>query len=190
MTAALVLLVLLVLWTVASRNRFVRQTELVQESWRQVGLEERRRAELVPDLVDTVRAGGTGSPDLMADLLARLTDTEDRLAAARRLHAGNVRALNTRVAAFPSCLVARAFGVEWAAYQDETAEDEPSVLGEPAGLEQLERDRQHRDADDDQGEHLEVVADERHVAQVVAQQRDAGAPQHAADDVPAEELER
>lgn len=185
MTAVLVLLALLAAWAVVSRNRFVRQTELVQESWRQVGLEERRRAELVPDLVDTVRAGGTGH----AELLARLTDTEDRLAAARRLHAGNVRALNTRVAAFPSSLVARAFRVEWAAYDDEEA-DEPSAPGGAPGLEQLDGDRQHRDADDDQREHLEVVADERHVAQVVAEQRHAGAPQHAADDVPAEELER
>ena len=168
MTAAVVLLVLLALWTVASRNRFVRQTELVQESWRQVGLEERRRAELVPDLVDTVRAGGTGH----AELVARLADTEDRVAAARRLHAGNVRALNTRVAAFPSSLVARAFGVEWAAY-----DDEPSALGGAPGLDQLDRDRQHRDADDDQREHLEVVADEGHVAQVVAEQRHAGAPE-------------
>ena len=181
MTLALVLLVLLAVWTAASRNRFVRQTELVQESWRQVGLEERRRRELVPDLVDTVRAGGTGH----AELLARLTDTEDRLAAARRLHAGNVRALNTRVAAFPSSLVARAFGFEWAAY-----EEEGSALGRAPGLEQLEADRQHADADHDEREDLEVVADERHVAQVVAQQRDAGAPEHAADDVPAEELER
>ena len=181
MTLALVLLVLLALWTVASRNRFVRQTELVQESWRQVGLEERRRTQLVPDLVDTVRIGGTGH----VELLGRLADTEDRLAAARRLHAGNVRALNTRAATFPSSLVASAFGFEWAAY-----EDEPSALGGAPGLEQLEGDRQHADADHDQGEHLEVVADERDVAQVVAQQRDAGAPQHAADDVPAEELER
>jgi len=186
-TLALVLLALLALWAVASRNRFVRQTELVQESWRQVGLEERRRAELVPDLVDTVRAGGTGH----TELLGRLTDTEDRLAAARRLHAGNVRALNTRVATFPSSVVARVCGVEWAAYAEEgTAGQEPSALGGAPGLEQLERDRQDRDGDDDEREHLEVVADERDVAEVVAQQRHAGAPEHAADGVPAEELER
>ena len=181
MTPALVLLVLLAVWAVTSRNRFVRQTELVQESWRQVGLEQRRRDGLVPDLVDTVRAGGTGH----VELLGRLADTEDRLAAARRLHAGNVRALNTRVAAFPSSVVARACGFEWAAY-----EEEGSAPGGAAGLEQLEGDRQHRDADDDEREDLEVVADERDVAQVVAQQRHPRAPQHAADDVPAEELER
>lgn len=186
MTLALVLLLLLVAWAATSRNRFVRQTELVQESWRQVGLEQRRRAELVPDLVDTVRAGGTGHVELMA----RLADTEDRLAAARRLHAGNVRALNTRVAAFPSSLVARACGFEWAAYDDETADDEESAAGGATGLEQLEGDGQHRDAHHDEREDLQVVADERHVAQVVAQQGHAGAPEHPADDVPAQELER
>lgn len=181
MTLALVLLLLLLAWAATSRNRFVRQTELVQESWRQVGLEERRRAELVPDLVDTVRAGGTGHVELMA----RLADTEDRLAAARRLHAGNVRALNTRVAAFPSSLVARACGYEWAAY-----DEEGSAAGGAPGLEQLERDREHRDAHHDEREDLQVVADERHAAEVVAQQGHAGAPEHPTDDVPAQELER
>ena len=35
---------------------------------------------------------------------------EDRIAAGRRFYNGNVRALNTRVEAFPSNLVAKAFG--------------------------------------------------------------------------------
>ena len=38
-----------------------------------------------------------------------LTNTEDRIAAARRFYNGNVRAYNTRVATFPSNLVAAAF---------------------------------------------------------------------------------
>ena len=38
-----------------------------------------------------------------------LTNTEDRIAAARRFYNGNVRAYNTRVSTFPSNLVAAAF---------------------------------------------------------------------------------
>jgi LemA protein len=53
-------------------------------------------------------------PDLKASenflqLQDELTNTEDRIAAARRFYNGNVRAYNTRVATFPSNLVAAAF---------------------------------------------------------------------------------
>jgi LemA protein len=49
-----VLLVLLVL-VVASHNRFVRQRNLVEESWRQVDVELVRRHDLVPNLVAVVK---------------------------------------------------------------------------------------------------------------------------------------
>lgn len=45
-------------------------------------------------------------------LQAQLAETEDRIAAARRFHAASVRALDVRLEAFPSGLVARARGVE------------------------------------------------------------------------------
>jgi LemA protein len=53
-------------------------------------------------------------PDLKASanflsLQDELTNTEDRIAAARRFYNGNVRAYNTRVATFPSNLVASTF---------------------------------------------------------------------------------
>ncbi len=53
-------------------------------------------------------------PDLKAsahflELQDELTNTEDRIAAARRFYNGNVRAYNTRVATFPSNLVAAMF---------------------------------------------------------------------------------
>jgi LemA protein len=46
---------LLVLLVVASYNRFVRQRNLVEESWRQVDVELRRRYDLIPNLVETVK---------------------------------------------------------------------------------------------------------------------------------------
>lgn len=50
-------------------------------------------------------------PDLKAnqnflELQRQLAETEDRIAAARRFYNGNVRALNTRVEAFPSSVMA------------------------------------------------------------------------------------
>ena len=59
-----------------------------------------RRAEAYPDL--------TASANFLS-LQDELTNTEDRIAAARRFYNGNVRAYNTRVATFPSNVVASMF---------------------------------------------------------------------------------
>src|SRR4051812_44936102 len=55
----LALVVLLLLAFIASYNRFVRQRNLVQESWRQIDVELRRRHDLIPNLVETVRGYAT-----------------------------------------------------------------------------------------------------------------------------------
>ena len=46
---------LLLIATIVSYNRFVRQRNLVQESWRQIDVELNRRHDLIPNLVETVR---------------------------------------------------------------------------------------------------------------------------------------
>ena len=74
-------------------------------------------------------------PDLKASasflrLQDELTNTEDRIAAARRFYNGNVRAYDTRVQTFPSNLVAGAFGFEPRAFfelADQNARNTPSV---------------------------------------------------------------
>jgi LemA protein len=65
----------------------------------------------------TVLARSEAYPDLKASanflhLQGELTNTEDRIAAARRFYNGNVRAYNTRCSTFPSNLVAGMFGFE------------------------------------------------------------------------------
>lgn len=62
----------------------------------------------------TVLARAEAYPDLKASanflqLQHELTNTEDRIAAARRFYNGNVRALNTRVSTFPSNVIASMF---------------------------------------------------------------------------------
>src|SRR5215207_4573878 len=52
----LVLLVLAVVGAVVSYNRFVGQRNTIDESWRQVDVELQRRHDLVPNLVETVKA--------------------------------------------------------------------------------------------------------------------------------------
>jgi LemA protein len=172
------IVVLVAIAAVASYNRFVRQRNLVQESWRQIDVELTRRHDLVPNLVETVKGyaaherqtleavtaaraaaatAGTGPaaqaaqenalsgalrqlfavaesyPDLKAsanflDLQRQLAETEDRIAAGRRFYNGNVRALNTRVEAFPSSLIASNFGFKQAEY---FAADDPEVRATP-----------------------------------------------------------
>lgn len=174
------LLALLGIAFAVSYNRFVRQRNLVRESWRQIDVELQRRHDLIPNLIETVRgyaaqerqvleavtqarsqamqartSGGAG-PAQMAqaenqlqrslgglfavaesypqlesnqnflELQRQLADTEDRVAAGRRFYNGNVRALNTRVEAFPSAMVAGAFHFQ----QEEYFEvDDPQVRG-------------------------------------------------------------
>src|SRR3954468_1162649 len=55
----LAIIVLVALAIVASYNRFVRQRNLVQESWRQVDVELNRRHDLIPNLVETVKGYAT-----------------------------------------------------------------------------------------------------------------------------------
>jgi LemA protein len=155
---ALAVVVLVGLGVATSYNRFIKQRNLVQESWRQIDVELTRRHDLIPNLIATVKgytahessvieavtvartaaqtavgsAGPVGQaqaengltrslgglfavaenyPTLKADnnflaLQQQLAETEDRIAAGRRFYNGNVRALNTRVEAFPSSVIA------------------------------------------------------------------------------------
>jgi LemA protein len=180
----LALVVLLLLAFIASYNRFVRQRNLVQESWRQIDVELKRRHDLIPNLVETVRgyatqertvlqavtdarasamqtmqtsASGVAAqaqaetqlgralgglfavaenyPDLKSSqnflaLQQQLAETEDRIAAGRRFYNNNVRALNTRVEAFPSSIVASLFSFTKADYfeVDDPAERAPVTV--------------------------------------------------------------
>jgi LemA protein len=142
-----------------SYDRFVRQRNLIRNSWSNVDTELRRRYDLIPNLVNTVKGyaahekelfekvaeeraaaiGQTGPPADQArtenalvtglrGLLAvaenypalkasenflalqnELTNTEDRIQAARRFYNNNVRAYNTRVQSFPSNIIAGTF---------------------------------------------------------------------------------
>lgn len=74
-------------------------------------------------------------PDLKADrqfleLQRQLTETEDRIAAARRFYNGNVRTLNTLVQVVPSNIIAHLFGFTAATYfelDDPRAREAPAV---------------------------------------------------------------
>jgi len=56
----LVIIVILALIGMSAYNGFVKSRNVIQESWRQVDVELNRRYELLPNLVETVRAYASG----------------------------------------------------------------------------------------------------------------------------------
>lgn len=154
-SAGAVLLAVLI-WIIATLNRFARLRNLVRESWSNVDVTLKRRHDLIPNLVKVVEryaaherelfervlevrraldnqatditsisrgeselSGLIGSivaraeayPDLKSsshflELQRELTNTEDRIAAARRFYNGNVREYRIAIQSFPSSLLA------------------------------------------------------------------------------------
>jgi LemA protein len=140
-------------------NGLVRSRNQVDEAWSDIEVQLKRRYDLIPNLVETVKgyakqessvlenvtkartmAMGAGSmaeklkdenmlsgalkslfavseayPDLKSNqnfmkMQADLTDTEDKIQAARRFYNGNVKEFNTKIQQFPGNLFASMFG--------------------------------------------------------------------------------
>jgi LemA protein len=94
-----------------------------------------RREDALSGLLGRLLAVSEAYPDLKAsdhflELQRELANTEDRIQAARRFYNANVRDLNRRVESIPSNLVAKAIGIERAAYfeiRHESARAAPAV---------------------------------------------------------------
>ncbi len=154
------IVVLFILWVVFAYNRLIRMTNNTKESWADIDVQLKRRYDLIPNLVNTVKGyathessafenvskarsaamGATGLadkgqaeatlagalksvfaiaeayPELKANqnflsLQNDLTDTEDKIQAARRFYNGNVRDLNTTIQMFPGNIIASMFHI-------------------------------------------------------------------------------
>ena len=153
------IIVLVVLAGVVAYNRFVSQKQLIKDAWANIDTELRRRYDLIPNIVETVKgyaaheketfdrviqarskALGAGSmqeqgaaenmlsgalksifalaeayPDLKANqnfakLQEELSDTENKIQAARRFYNGMVRDFNTKIEVFPNNVIVGMFG--------------------------------------------------------------------------------
>ncbi|MFZ3011981.1 MAG: LemA family protein [Minisyncoccia bacterium] len=154
-----VVLGLVVLWAVYVFNRFISLRNRTKEAWADIEVQLKRRYDLIPNLVNTVKGyathessafenvtkarsmamGATGPneahaqaenmltgalksvfaiaeayPDLKANqnflaLQNELSDTENKIQAARRFYNTNVRDLNISVESFPGNIVAKIF---------------------------------------------------------------------------------
>lgn len=153
------IVVIVILWIIAAFNGLVTLKNRAKESWADIDVQLKRRYDLIPNLVETVKgyashektvfedvtkartsamsaqgmaakAGAENAlsstlkslfavaesyPDLKASanflaLQNELTDTEDKIQAARRFYNTNVRDLNIKIETFPANLIASSFG--------------------------------------------------------------------------------
>ena len=154
-TWILIIFALIIIWLIATYNGLIRSRNRVDEAWSDIEVQLKRRYDLIPNLVATVRGYATHEKDLLekvtearssamnasvpAERLAKenmlsqslrslfavaenypdlkanqnflslqsdLTDTEDKIQAARRFYNGNVRDYNTKLQVFPTNIIA------------------------------------------------------------------------------------
>lgn len=154
----LAIVVVALLWAVIAYNGFVRLVNRTKEAWADIDVQLKRRYDLIPNLVNTVKGYATHEstafekvtearsramqastpaekgaaenmlsgtlkslfaiseayPDLKANqnflaLQTELSDTENKIQAARRFYNGNVRDLNIAIESFPGNLIASTF---------------------------------------------------------------------------------
>lgn len=80
MYIALIIIVIILFWTIVIYNRLVRSKELVKEGWSGIDVQLRRRHNLIPRLVDTVKGYMKHEKDVLervTKLRARAEQTQD-----------------------------------------------------------------------------------------------------------------
>jgi LemA protein len=153
------IIVLAFVWVWFAYNRLITLTNRAKEAWSDIQVQLKRRYDLIPNIVETVKGYATHEssafenvskartaamgasapadkaqaenmltgalkslfavaeayPDLKANqnflhLQQELSDTENKIQAARRFYNGTVMALNTAEQVFPGSLIASSFG--------------------------------------------------------------------------------
>jgi len=108
----LVIVIIIALIAAGSYNGFVKSRNLIQESWRQIDVELNRRYELIPNLVETVRAYAAHERNTLEDITRlrsqaqQIAQTDGALPSQQRADveealSGAVRNLIVSVEAYP-----------------------------------------------------------------------------------------
>lgn len=172
MTIIYIVIAVVLVWLIAAYNGFVKAMNRTKEAWADIDVQLRRRYDLIPNLVNTVKgyaahestafekvtearskAMQAGSaeerasaentlsgtlkslfaiseayPELKANtnflaLQSELSDTENKIQAARRFYNANVRDLNTKIDSFPANMIAKSFAFSKMEFFDLAADD-------------------------------------------------------------------
>lgn len=186
----LAVVAVVVLWAIVAYNNFVKLIQRTKEAWADIDVQLKRRYDLIPNLVETVKGyatheretfdavtnaraeatkvhvdpsnitpetlaamagaeAGLGQalgkllavaeayPDLKAntnflELQRELSDTENKIQAARRFYNGNVRDLAIALQSFPSNVIGKMFGFVGQSFfelEEGSVEKEPVKIG-------------------------------------------------------------
>ena len=163
-------------WLIAVYNGLIRLKNRVQEAWSDIEVQLKRRYDLIPNLIETVKGYATHERELLekvtaartaamtsgslaekaqaenmlsqtlkslfavaenypslrasenfAKLQDELSDTENKIQAARRFYNSQVRDFNTKIQVFPNNLMASSLGFKSQEFFDAEAEAEQPV---------------------------------------------------------------
>lgn len=132
----LIVIAIIIVYAIVAYNSLVSLRNQVQNSWRQIDVQLKRRHDLIPNLVEAVkgymqferdtltqvveaRAKAVQAPDQGTRLQA-----ENQLSFARQAYNDVVMRLNTKLETFPTNLIAAQFGFSAADYFKAAAEDQ------------------------------------------------------------------
>ncbi len=79
---AIAISVIIILWIILTYNAFVRLRNQVENSWSQIDVQLKRRAELIPNLIETVK----GYAKHEKDVLENVTKARSALMTAKNVH--------------------------------------------------------------------------------------------------------
>ncbi len=131
---ALIVIVLIVLWGVSAYNGLVTLRNRVKNGWAQIDVQLKQRADLIPNLVETVKGYAAHESQVFTQVTqarasALQAALEEKIAYARQFYNDVVQKYNTKIEVVPTNIIAGLFHFEQAAYfqVDEADRQAPQV---------------------------------------------------------------
>ena len=77
MTIILIILAAIVVWVIMTYNRFIKLVNLVKESWSGIDVQLKRRFNLIPNLIETVKGYAKHESETLEEVTRMRTGTDD-----------------------------------------------------------------------------------------------------------------